>query len=282
MVSTAGDFVTDEVWHRVVQIITNQEELQKYAVEKMYGVLAAATAHETSVKIGAYVLGEFGFLLNDDDAALGGSIVSGAQQFEALHQHFPKASSPTKCMCLSTYAKMLNLYPELRERILPVFVQYTTSLDAELQQRAVEYNALPSQDESVGSAVLDSMPPFPERESVLEVQLRRRMAAQGGEDAWGDEGKPKPAEGAAEAAVEGGGGGGGLDDESPPMKPAPAPAAPAEEDLLGFGAAAPAAPAAPAVAVCVRGHARVPGAGVAHAGACRRRRSGSTLSCCQR
>ncbi len=32
LLNIAGDFVSDDIWHRVVQIVTNKEDLQKYAV----------------------------------------------------------------------------------------------------------------------------------------------------------------------------------------------------------------------------------------------------------
>ena len=36
LISVAGDHVSDDIWHRVVRIVTNQEELQAYAARKMY------------------------------------------------------------------------------------------------------------------------------------------------------------------------------------------------------------------------------------------------------
>jgi AP-2 complex subunit alpha len=36
LLAIAGDFVSDDIWHRVVQIVTNKEDLQKYAASRMY------------------------------------------------------------------------------------------------------------------------------------------------------------------------------------------------------------------------------------------------------
>ena len=114
LLSIAGDSVSDEIWHRVVQIVTNNEDLQKYAASRMYHAMEPTIAHETAVKVSAYILGEFGFLLNEGDAGGDGAPVSGTQQFAVLHQHFPKCSVETKCILFSTYAKMQNLYPEIK------------------------------------------------------------------------------------------------------------------------------------------------------------------------
>jgi AP-2 complex subunit alpha len=176
LISLAGDHVADDVWHRLVQIVTNTDSLQKYAASKAYHSLEPVTAHETAVKVGGYILGEFGYMLNDGDED-GGPAISGAQQFAAVHQHFTKCATSTKCILLSTYCKMQNLYPELRPAILPIFEAHTTVIDAELQQRAIEYLHVPELSEEVTSVVLEVMPHFPERENVLEVKLKKQSVS---------------------------------------------------------------------------------------------------------
>ena len=74
----AGENVSDDIWHRVVQVVTNNEDLQKYAASKFYHALESLTAHETAVKAGAYVLGEFGFALIDGDIDIQARICSGS------------------------------------------------------------------------------------------------------------------------------------------------------------------------------------------------------------
>jgi AP-2 complex subunit alpha len=51
LINLAGDYVSDDIWHRVVQIVTNHEDLQKYAASKMFHALEPTTAHETAVKV---------------------------------------------------------------------------------------------------------------------------------------------------------------------------------------------------------------------------------------
>ena len=38
LITLAGDFVAEDIWHRVIQIITNNENLQEYAAETMLEV----------------------------------------------------------------------------------------------------------------------------------------------------------------------------------------------------------------------------------------------------
>lgn len=56
----AGDFVSEDVWHRIVHIITNHPELHEYAAAKMIGIVQSKYAPETAVALAGYVLGEFG------------------------------------------------------------------------------------------------------------------------------------------------------------------------------------------------------------------------------
>ena len=264
LISLAGDHVSDDIWHRVVQIVTNHEELQKYAASRLYRALEPLSAHETAVKVGGYILGEFGYFLADGDVD-GGPPVSGIAQFAALHQHFPRVSPPTKALLLSAYAKMAHLYPELRGQTQPIFEAFTGALDADLQQRAVEYAHFGGLAESTAAAVLDAMPAFPEdRPSGLESRLAK--SKEGGEDrdVWGEGGKGGDgdedgggADGAQDGEEEAGGGAGarasragsaGVTSSAPaPLtSSAPAAASSVTDDLLGLGAdlAAPPAPAA--------------------------------------
>lgn len=55
LMSTAGDHVGEEVWYRIVQIVTNTEELQEYAARRVFEVLLKPSVHENLVKVGAYI-----------------------------------------------------------------------------------------------------------------------------------------------------------------------------------------------------------------------------------
>lgn len=69
------------------------------------------------------------------------------------------------------------MYPELRATIVPIFELLTSALDSELQQRAVEYLHLPELREEVALVVLETMPAFPERDSILEAKLKKAQVS---------------------------------------------------------------------------------------------------------
>ncbi|ETO31381.1 hypothetical protein RFI_05740, partial [Reticulomyxa filosa] len=165
LITVAGDFVTEDVWHRVVQIVTNNEDLQKYAAQKVYENLQNPPVHESLLKVAGYILGEFGHMLDS----------TGMDQFNALNKHFQSATINTKALLLSTYMKFVNMYEDLASTIVPIFKNFKTSIDCEIQQRAVEYEVMTSyENQELISQVWDAMPDFPERESNLMKIIRKR------------------------------------------------------------------------------------------------------------
>jgi AP-2 complex subunit alpha len=172
LISISGDHVSDAIWHRVVQIVTNhpQGDLQAYAAATLLVAASPRRCHETSVRVAAYVLGEFGFLIAERPG------MSGEEQFRILHQHWATADQHTRAILVSTYAKLANLYEECRPLVAPVFARCKNSVDVEIQQRAAEYSAMREafSPEAVED-LLREMPPFEDRrQSALEQRLKEK------------------------------------------------------------------------------------------------------------
>ena len=179
LIAMAGDHVSDEVWQRVIQIVTNNEELQVYAAQNILQYVKAEQCHETLIKIGGYLLGEFGHLIADNAGC------SPIEQFLALQTKLPGSSSSTRAILLSSFIKFVNLFPEIKPQLLHVFRAYSHTLDSELQQRACEYltlATLPKDD--LLRTVCDEMPPFPERMSALLSRLHGKHAGTSDKRTW--------------------------------------------------------------------------------------------------
>ncbi|XP_009593880.1 AP-2 complex subunit alpha-1-like [Nicotiana tomentosiformis] len=164
LIDKAGDFVSDDIWFRVVQFVTNNEDLQPYAALKAREYLDKPAIHETMVKVSAYILGEYSHLLARRPGC------SPKEIFSLIHEKLPTVSTSTIPILLSTYAKILMHTqppdPELQNQIWTIFRKYESCIDAEIQQRAVEYLELSKK----GAALMDvlaEMPKFPERQSSL-------------------------------------------------------------------------------------------------------------------
>ncbi|PLB40549.1 AP-2 complex subunit alpha [Aspergillus candidus] len=178
LLSLAGDHVNDEVWQRVIQIVTNNEELQAYAALTLLNYMKTE-CHESLVKIGCYVLGEFGHLIADNQGS------SPIEQFLALQAKMITSTDNTRAMILSSFVKFVNLFPEIKPQLLHIFRLYSHSPDSELQQRAFEYLSLatlPTDD--LLRTVCDEMPPFSERASILLSRLHQRTAGTSDKKTW--------------------------------------------------------------------------------------------------
>ena len=66
------------------------------------------------IKIGAYVISEFGGSIADQDGK------SYTEQFNLLTKHFYQISNSGKGIILTSYMKMVKNNPELRHKVIPV------------------------------------------------------------------------------------------------------------------------------------------------------------------
>ncbi|XP_029582895.1 AP-2 complex subunit alpha-1 [Salmo trutta] len=224
LIRIAGDYVSEEVWYRVIQIVINRDDVQGYAAKTVFEALQAPACHENMVKVGGYILGEFGNLIAGDPRS------SPLVQFNLLHSKFHLCSVPTRALLLSAYIKFINLFPETKATIQEVLRSDSQirNSDVELQQRAVEYLKLSSiASTDVLATVLEEMPPFPERESSILAKLKKKKGP-GAVSVELEDGKER-------GELNGGGDRGGSKASTP------SPSA----DLLGLRSAAPVSGAAP-------------------------------------
>lgn len=261
LIKSAGDFVSDEIWYRVIQIITNQgDDLQKYAAQTVWTALQVEqNPHRTFVKIAGYILGEFGHTIAEDPG-------SGANdQLSMLQKHYAQGDVEVRALLLNTYVKLAHTFGEIAAQVSDILINATTAMDQEMQQRSVEYLAL-GQFDGVKTTVLEMMPHFTERESIVQKALQKgnletavsmpaagtaagaRSASASVDDA--DAGMaqmsvsaPPPPQPAAAADLL------GMGDEELPAAPAPVPdtlAADLLDGLGGLGSAPAPAPPPPA------------------------------------
>ncbi|KAG9128329.1 hypothetical protein FRC07_000837 [Ceratobasidium sp. 392] len=180
LISAAGDHVGDEVWYRVVQITTNTEDLQEYAAKAVFEYVRMPSCHESLVKIGGYILGEYGHLIANEPGC------SPIEQLQALQSKSHFTSPATRALLLSTYVKWANVFPEIKQELLQIFDRYRHVLDSELQQRACEYFVIASRpdDDVLLQNICEEMPPFPARESALLGRLNQKHGDTGDKRTW--------------------------------------------------------------------------------------------------
>ncbi|EDQ92948.1 uncharacterized protein MONBRDRAFT_17165 [Monosiga brevicollis MX1] len=174
LIKQTGDYVPQQVLYRVVQVIINRQDVQDYAAKTCYEALLDPAAHEAMVNIGGYVLGEFGHLIANDPNS------TPTKQLDVLQMHYPMMSASTRGLLLSTYAKLANLFPELRTTVLNLLQSENLLRNSnnELQQRANEYvQLLSSGNAELVPSVFEEMPPFNEEQCAMLQKLEDKSAA---------------------------------------------------------------------------------------------------------
>eukprot|EP00922_Rhytidocystis_sp_ex-Travisia-forbesii_P038543 GHVS01057395.1.p1 GENE.GHVS01057395.1~~GHVS01057395.1.p1 ORF type:complete len:1018 (+),score=123.86 GHVS01057395.1:165-3218(+) len=175
MIEYAPDCVSDDIWFRVVQVVTgfddgtDKTELQTYAAQKAYDYLSDKYCDETMVKLGAYLLGEFGHHITEEAPP--------KKQMAMLHKHFSRVSCNARALLLVAYAKLANAHPSLHANVLSILRDCDDSQDAELQTRACELALVLQSDESTMEKTLAMMPTFSERVQANNPLIRRMKLA---------------------------------------------------------------------------------------------------------
>ncbi|XP_061101111.1 AP-1 complex subunit gamma-1-like [Conger conger] len=160
VLTTAGSYVRDDSVPNLIQLITNSVEMHAYTVQRLYKALLDDISQQPLVQVSSWCIGEYGDLLvsgqceeeepiqvTEDEVldVLEGLLVSN------LSSAVTRGYALTAIMKLSTRFSSIN-------RIKKVVSIYGSSIDVELQQRAVEYNALFKKYDHMRPALLERMP----------------------------------------------------------------------------------------------------------------------------
>ena len=180
LMSCAIDISIDDIWHSVVQLVASDPALHPYAVTKVIDGLKEDNVTEPYLRCAAFILGEHGGKQDQTPPR---------EQFQLLNKRFPTATPATKAMLLSAYEKLKASSPgdgQLVSEVNEVLSRHKNSIDADIQQRALEYCSLDAHPTAAATA-LQPLPPWEKRASLL----LRRLAEREGEGA--DEAKETPA-----------------------------------------------------------------------------------------
>ncbi len=82
LIRIAGDYVSEKVWYRVIQIVVNRPDVQGNAAKTVFEALQAPACHENMVKVGGYILVKFSNLIAGDPRS------SPQVQFDIIHSKY--------------------------------------------------------------------------------------------------------------------------------------------------------------------------------------------------
>lgn len=163
VLSEAGNFVKDEVWHALIVVISNAPDLHGYTVRSLYKAFQTSVEQESLVRVAVWCIGEYGDMLvnnvgmldkeepitvTESDAVDVGEI--------AIKRHMSDIT--TRAMALIALLKLSCRFPSCSQRIKDIIIQHKGSLVLELQQRSIEFNSIIEKHQNIRSALLERMP----------------------------------------------------------------------------------------------------------------------------
>ncbi|KAF2275474.1 AP-1 complex subunit gamma-1 [Westerdykella ornata] len=180
----AGNYVKEQILSSFVRLIATTPELQTYSVQKLYAALKEDITQEGLTLAASWVIGEYG------DALLKG----GQYEEEELVKEVKESDivDLLETILDSSYAGLVVTQyivtaamklttrlnePAQIERLRRLLQRYSTNLDIEVQERAVEFGNLLAFDQ-IRRGVLEKMPPPEIREEsrVLGEATKKRPA----------------------------------------------------------------------------------------------------------
>uniref|UniRef100_A0A7N0UKA1 AP-1 complex subunit gamma n=1 Tax=Kalanchoe fedtschenkoi TaxID=63787 RepID=A0A7N0UKA1_KALFE len=162
VLSEAGNFVKDQVWHGLIVVISNATELHGYTVRSLYRAFHSSVEQESLVRVAIWCIGEYADLLIKNSGMLAGeesldvSTTDAIDVVEVAINHHSDLT--TKAMALVALLKLSGRFPSHSQRIKDIIAQCKGSLLLELQQRAIEFNSIIEKHQNIRSTLLERMP----------------------------------------------------------------------------------------------------------------------------
>ncbi|KAJ7943612.1 AP-1 complex subunit gamma [Quillaja saponaria] len=163
VLSEAGNFVKDEVWHALIVVISNAPDLHGYTVRSLYRAFQASAEQESLVRVVVWCIGEYGDMLVNNAGMLDIEdpiTVTEADAVDIIEMAMKRHTSDitTKAMALIALLKLSSRFPSCSERIRDVTIQHEGNLVLELQQRSIEFNSIIAKHQNIRSTLVERMP----------------------------------------------------------------------------------------------------------------------------
>uniref|UniRef100_A0A4W3J8Q0 AP-1 complex subunit gamma-1-like n=1 Tax=Callorhinchus milii TaxID=7868 RepID=A0A4W3J8Q0_CALMI len=161
VLTTAGSFVRDDSVPLLILLISNANSLHAYIVQKLYQAIRVDASQQPLVQVAVWCIGEYGDLLLsgefEDETPVQ---VTEDEVLDVLEQilHSNLSLLTTREYALTAIMKLSTRLQNSTNRIRKAVSIYGSSLDVELQQRAVEYSALFMRFDHMRPALLERMP----------------------------------------------------------------------------------------------------------------------------
>ncbi|WWD17404.1 hypothetical protein CI109_101845 [Kwoniella shandongensis] len=182
----AGNYVREEVLSSFIRLICHTPELQFYTTQRLYAALSSDLSQDSLTLASVWLIGEFGDVLLQ-----GGTIDDGEEVKQVtdsdlidlleLVLNSPYINTLIRQFVLTAISKLSVRFAELstpnqstqQDRIAEILASFSSNLELEIQQRAVEFGSLFGKNE-IKMGVLERMPPPEIRATIMGTVSERR------------------------------------------------------------------------------------------------------------
>ncbi|KAL6969480.1 hypothetical protein U1Q18_029192 [Sarracenia purpurea var. burkii] len=163
VLSEAGNFVKDEVWHALIVVISNASNLHGYTVRSLYKAVQISGEQESLVRVAVWCIGEYGEMLISNTGMLDIEepiTVTESDAVDVIENAIRRHTLDlnTRAMCLIALLKLSCRFPVCSQRIKDIIIQYKGSLVLELQQRSLEFNSIIEKHQNIRPLLVERMP----------------------------------------------------------------------------------------------------------------------------
>ncbi|KAK8864299.1 hypothetical protein IAR55_001545 [Kwoniella newhampshirensis] len=182
----AGNYVREEILSSFIRLTCHTPELQFYTAQRLYAALSSDLSQESLTLAAVWIIGEFGDVLLQ-----GGTIDDGEEVKQVsdsdlidileLVLNSPYINTLIRQFVLTAISKLSVRFAELstpnqstqQDRIAEILASFSSNLELEIQQRAVEFGSLFGKNE-IKMGVLERMPPPEIRATIMGTVSERR------------------------------------------------------------------------------------------------------------
>ncbi|KAJ6834095.1 AP-1 complex subunit gamma-2-like [Iris pallida] len=163
VLSEAGNYVKDDVWHALIVLISNSPDLQGYTVRSLYKAFQTSSEQESLVRVAIWCIGEYGDMLVNGSGLLEGEepvTVTESDAVDVIETSLKSHASDitTQAMSLVALLKLSSRFPLVSERISELIMQQKGNLVLELQQRSIEFGSIIEKHQTIKSSLVERMP----------------------------------------------------------------------------------------------------------------------------
>lgn len=168
VLTTAGNYVRDDVVGSLIQLISETSSLHTYTVQQLWRQISQDDfcSRQPLAQVASWCLGEFGDLLNSAEGADADPVNVMEDEIVDFYEKMlsnNQVQLVTKEYAVTSLMKLSVRFASSAPRIKKVVDAFGGNMNVELQQRSIEFSSLFSKFDHLRGSLLERMPPMESR-----------------------------------------------------------------------------------------------------------------------